>query len=157
MALSPRDVSTGGEKNLKKSGRGAQVPGSLVADLHRPLHATTKDDRGGNDTLVTFFGQPTNFNAEWDSGLMEHTGLTVTAWTDLLNRSGMSEDGSGTPVQWAEESVRVAAEHCYQVPASHEIGQAYLDANLPVLRQQLFRGGVRLAALLNAIFEKAAR
>ena len=88
---------------------------------------------------------------------MEHTGLTVTAWTKELNRSGLSEDGHGTPVQWAEESVRVAAEHCYQIPASHEIGQTYLDAKLPVLRQQLFLGGVRLAALLNGIFEKIAR
>jgi hypothetical protein len=87
---------------------------------------------------------------------MEHTGLTVTAWTDLLNRSGLSEDGSGISVQWAEESVRVAAEHCYRLPPNHEIGQAYLDANLPVLRQQLFRGGDRLAALLNAILERAA-
>jgi hypothetical protein len=127
----------------------------FVADLHQPLHATTNNDRGGNDTKVTFFGQPTNLHAVWDYGLMEHTGLTVAAWTDLLNRLGMSEDGRGKPVQWAEESVRVAAEHCYRVPASHEIGQAYVDANLPVLRQQLFRGGVRLAVLLNAIFQRA--
>jgi nuclease S1 len=128
----------------------------FVADLHQPLHATTKNDRGGNDTKVTFFGHATNLYAVWDYGLMEHAGLTVTAWANLLNRSGLPEDGSGTTVQWAEESVRVAAEHCYRVPASHEIGQAYRDVNLPVLRQQLFRAGVRLATLLNAIFERAA-
>jgi nuclease S1 len=106
---------------------------------------------------VTFFGQPTNLHAVWDSGLMEHTGLTVTAWTDLLNRSGLSADGRGTPVQWAEESVRVAAQHAYRLSASQELGEAYLDGNLSVLKQQLFRGGVRLASLLNAIFEKAGR
>ena len=81
----------------------------FVADRHQPLHATTKNDRGGNNTKVTFFSQPTNLHAVWDSGMMEHTGLTVTAWTDLLNRSGMSKEGWGTPVRWAEESVRVAA------------------------------------------------
>jgi nuclease S1 len=80
----------------------------------------------------------------------------MTAWTDLLNRSGMAEDGRGTPVVWAQESVRVAAEHAYKLPANHELGQAYLDANLPILRQQLLRGGVRLATLLNAIFESAS-
>jgi nuclease S1 len=126
-----------------------------VADLHQPPHATTKNDRGGNDTKVIFFGQTTNLHAVWDYGLMEHTGLTVTAWTDLLNRSGMSEDGRGTPGQWAEESVRVAAQHAYRLPADYELGQAYLDGNLSVLKQQLFRAGVRLASLLNAIFERA--
>ena len=105
---------------------------------------------------MIFFGQPTNLHAVWDYGLMERTGLTVTAWTERLNRSGLSADGRGTPVQWAEESVRVAAQHCYQIPANHELGQAYADANLPIVRQQLFRGGVRLATLLNAIFERAA-
>lgn len=128
----------------------------FVADLHQPLHAANKNDRGGNDTQVTFFGEPTNLHAVWDYGLMEHTGFTVTAWTDLLNRSGLSGDGRGTPVQWAEESVRVAAQHAYLLPTNRELGQAYFDANLPVLKQQLFRGGVRLAALLNAIFEQAA-
>ena len=106
---------------------------------------------------MIFFGQPTNLHAVWDYGLMERTGLTVTAWTDLLNRSGLSEDGRGTAVQWAEESVRVASQHAYRLPTNHELGQAYSDANLGVLEQQLFRGGVRLAALLNAIFERAGR
>jgi len=105
---------------------------------------------------VTFFGQPTNLHAVWDYGLMERTGLTITAWTDLLNRSGLSEDGSGTPVSWAEGSVRVAAQHAYRLPTNHELGQAYLDGNLPVVKQQLFLAGVRLAGLLNAIFERAA-
>ena len=68
----------------------------------------------------------------------------------------MAEDGRGTPVTWAEEAVRVAAEHAYRLPANHELGQAYLDENLPILKQQLFRGGVRLAALLNEIFESAS-
>jgi hypothetical protein len=62
--------------------------------------------------------------------------------------------GRGTPVQWAEESVRVAAQHAYRLPTNHELGQAYFDGNLSVLKQQLFRGGVRLATLLNAIFER---
>ena len=85
-----------------------------------------------------------------------YAGLTVTAWTDLLNRSGISEQGHVRPVQWAEESVRVAAQHAYRLPTNHELGQAYLDGNLPVLTQRLSRGGVRLAALLNVILERAA-
>jgi hypothetical protein len=64
-------------------------------------------------------------------------------------------DEVGTPVAWAEESVRVAAEHAYRLPADHDVGRAYVEANLPVVQQQLWRVGVRLAGLLNAIFERA--
>jgi hypothetical protein len=40
--------------------------------------------------------------------------------------------------------------------AKHALGQAYFDANHPVLQLQLFHSGVRLAAFLNGIFEQAA-
>ena len=59
-------------------------------------------------------------------------------------------------MKWALEGVRVAREHCYQIPADHTIEQAYVDAELPVLRLQLYRAGVRLAAFLSGIFEQAA-
>ena len=128
----------------------------LIADLHNPMHVTTNNDRGGNETKVAFFGTPTNLHALWDVGLMEHTGLTITAWTDTLNRSGLTVPAGGTPIQWALESLRVAREHCYQIPADHALGQAYVDASLPVLQLQLYRAGVRLAASQNGIFEQAA-
>jgi hypothetical protein len=86
---------------------------------------------------------------------IDYTGLTISAWTDSLNRAGFTETGRGTPVSWALEAVRVAADSCYRKPASRELGQAYVDANLPVLRLQLYRAGVRLAGFLNAIFDRA--
>ena len=118
-------------------------------------HKRRGDNDDGDETKVTFFDRPTNVYAVWDVGLMEHTGLTITARTDELNRSGLTVPAGGRPVQWALEAVRMAREHSYQIPADHALGQAYVDANLPVLRLQLYRGGVRLAAFLNAIFDRA--
>jgi hypothetical protein len=103
----------------------------LIADLHNPMHVTTNNDRGGNETKVAFFGTPTNLHALWDVGLMEHTGLTITAWTDTLNRSGQTVPAGGTPVQWALEALRVAREHCYQLPPTMRSGRRMSMRTVP--------------------------
>jgi hypothetical protein len=64
----------------------------------------------------------------------------------------------GTVEDWATESL-LAARQAYQVPESgmrlkpgQELGDAYLNANLPILRQRLYRAGIRLGMVLNETF-----
>ena len=64
----------------------------------------------------------------------------------------------GTVEDWATESL-LAARQAYQVPetgmrlkSGQKLGDAYLEANLPVVRRQLYQGGVRLAIVLNDAF-----
>jgi nuclease S1 len=123
----------------------------FVADLHQPLHSSTNNDRGGNDARVTFLGRETNLHSLWDSGLIEAVSETVTSLTDECERL-KTDAGGGTPIAWAEEAHDVAAKIVYAIPADHMLGRTYLDASLPVLKLQLLRGGVRLAAVLNSIF-----
>jgi hypothetical protein len=77
----------------------------------------------------------------------------VTSLTDAVEKLGARVKPSGTPVTWAEEAHDVARDVAYPIPADHVLGQAYLDAAMPALQLQLLRGGIRLAALLNAIFD----
>ena len=65
----------------------------------------------------------------------------------------------GTVEDWATESL-LAARQAYQVPetgkrlkSGQKLGDAYLEANLPVVRQRLYQGGVRLAMVLNEAFD----
>jgi S1/P1 Nuclease len=65
----------------------------------------------------------------------------------------------GTPETWATESL-LAARQAYQVPetgqrmkSGQKLGDAYVKANLPVVRQRLYRGSVRLATILNEAFD----
>src|SRR5512139_323736 len=77
-------------------------------------------------------------------------------------RGARNLDGIKTDGARATERVRrsppglnaidARSNRAYRLPADHEVGQAYLDANLPILKRQLLRGGVRLATLLNGIF-----
>src|SRR5260221_2870688 len=39
----------------------------LVADVHHPLHVGRGDDRGGNEVVVLWFGEPSNLHSVWDS------------------------------------------------------------------------------------------
>jgi hypothetical protein len=64
----------------------------------------------------------------------------------------------GTVEDWATESL-LAARHAYEVPETGKrlkpgqmLGDAYLEANLPVVRSRLFEAGVRLAWVLNEAF-----
>ncbi len=54
------------------------------------------------------------------------------------------------------ESNKLALSHAYAVPKDGQIGQAYFDRSMPVVNAQLAKAGMRLAALLNAIFDDTA-
>jgi hypothetical protein len=55
----------------------------------------------------------------------------------------------------------LAARQAYQVPetgmrlkSGQKLGDAYLNANLPIVRKRLFQGSVRLALVLNEAFSE---
>ena len=51
------------------------------------------------------------------------------------------------------ESYKLAVSNAYAIPKNGQLGQEYFDKNLPVVTERLQMGGVRLAALLNLIFD----
>jgi hypothetical protein len=56
---------------------------------------------------------------------------------------------AGSPVEWAMEGHRVAAEHVYRLPPGGRLGERYLRASLPLVDRTLISAGVRLARILN--------
>src|ERR1700744_4073720 len=42
----------------------------LVGDAHQPMHVSRAEDRGGNNTSVTFLNMGTNLHGLWDDGLL---------------------------------------------------------------------------------------
>ncbi len=138
----------------------------FVADLHQPLHAGDKTDRGGNEVLVEFLGQtmnavsrtPWNLHAVWDSGILEREVTGVHQYAERLNAwlrvqpAGAFQDGS--VVDWAMESHMIAKESVYAFPPTRQLGEDYYRASVPVLNAQLAKAGVRLAKLLNEALRK---
>jgi hypothetical protein len=126
----------------------------LVGDLHQPLHVGRGDDKGGNDFQVTWFKKGTNLHRVWDSEMIEQVGLSYTELTNSLDHVGEASIAfmqGGTPADWAQEAVRYRKE-VYSVERGAEMGYDYQYKNWPRVQQQLTKGGIRLAGILNDVF-----
>ena len=125
----------------------------FMGDLHQPLHVADNADRGGNRRVVYLAGEKTNLHAIWDGKLLEHLGMTESAYLDRLRREMDTLDLAtlerGTVVDWAMEGHRIAVERAYRLPRSGCIGERYLEANRRIIDRALIAAGVRLARVLN--------
>jgi hypothetical protein len=127
----------------------------FVGDVHQPLHAGHRDDRGGNTWQVRFEGRGSNLHRVWDSSLLASRGLAAPAYARLL------EAHPGAPPQaaagadaavyarWAQESCRITAQPGFY-PQTRRIDAAYVRTERPVAEQRLRVASRRLAAILDA-------
>lgn len=131
----------------------------FVGDVHQPLHCSDNSDRGGNDVKVKFLGKPSNLHRVWDSGIITEANLSAADYADELDSWLESQDTAtiekGTVTEWALESHQLAKDNAYNIPADGDLDSTYVDANQPVVDQQLAFAGLRLAAILNAAFAPA--
>ena len=134
----------------------------FVEDLHMPMHVGDNNDKGGNRTQVRFFDRGTNMHSLWDSGMIEYVCDSEDCWlkdlAELDTPPARAAAMTGTIEDWATESI-LASRQAYVVPetgkrlkSGQKLADAYFDANLPVLRQRLYRASVRLAMVLNQTF-----
>lgn len=131
----------------------------FVGDIHQPMHAIG-EARGGNDIHVSEFGStqcgkyPCNLHAEWDSGLIEHTGRSEQEYVSYLEQmiTAKKLQASGSPEDWANESLRLAKQ--VWVNDGGAIDDAYYKANIGIVDERLALAGLRLAAVLNEALGK---
>jgi len=144
----------------------------LVADVHQPLHAGGRGDKGGNRfqvSLSTDLAPPvfardrsaggvigTNLHAIWDYYLLATPRVSEASYAgrlDALPWPPVARDVSG-PAAWAVESCRVASA---AYPARHAMDRAYLDAQRPQAEQRIRLAAYRLARLLDTTLGTPAR
>lgn len=126
----------------------------IIGDLHQPFHAGNGLDRGGNDIKLKFFWEDSNLHRVWDSGLIDRQQLSYTEWTQILSRKISEQQAKAwmevDPKVWIAESAKLRAT---LYPEGDSISWDYLYQNLPIVKQRLQMGGVRIAAFLNALFK----
>lgn len=126
----------------------------FVGDVHQPLHAGNRDDKGGNDYQVQFDGKGSNLHKVWDSSMLYTRDLQAPAYADRLAALGPVTLPKPIPpldnpyAQWAEESCSIVATNGFY-PDSHTVDDAYVAKYLPVAETRLRLAGKRLADLLN--------
>jgi hypothetical protein len=127
----------------------------LLGDLHQPLHVGREADRGGNSIQLQWFGKGTNLHSVWDSKMIDHYGMSYSELAGSfprLSRRQRRNIQNGSLLNWVEES-RQEAERVYDsVTVGEKLGYSYSYRYWGVVEDQLLKGGVRLAGVLNNIF-----
>jgi hypothetical protein len=128
----------------------------FIGDVHQPLHAGYRDDRGGNDFQVRNRRDGDNLHGFWDQDLLRAVRgeLKVMAHArDLLQQPGAEPDrrwGESAPVAWAEASCEIVQRDDFY-PERGRITPDYIARFSPVADAQLEAAGHRLGALLNTL------
>jgi hypothetical protein len=122
----------------------------LVGDLHQPMHVGQRDDRGGNEVVVLWFGEPSNLHAVWDSGMidrMEMSSVELAEKIDVALPAQVAAWQATSPLAWADES-RAASDPAYAL-GDRRLSWKYLYEHTPVVERRLLQAGIRLAGLLD--------
>lgn len=133
----------------------------FVGDIHQPMHGIG-EARGGNDIRVVEFGSSQcgnhacNLHAEWDSGLIEHTRRSEADYVSYLEQLIQRRHliASGSPTDWANESHELA--RAAWLSDGGSVDESYYAQQITVVDERLALAGLRLAAVLNKVFENQA-
>jgi hypothetical protein len=143
---------------LKKEKNNAEVLKFLVhfiGDLHQPLHLGRKDDKGGNKVDFNWFGRKTNLHAVWDGALIENQRMSYSELSRFLQdkfEPSKAEYKRQTLLQSVEASYAVRnLIYAYDTSDTNNYHYAYFFTGK--LDEMLYRGGIQLANILNAIYK----
>jgi hypothetical protein len=133
----------------------------LMGDLHQPLHVGGTD-LGGNLVDVNWMDRwKTNLHSTWDDEMVDYERLDYTQYARFLDRASEADASrwlAGNTISYADEAVAMRSK-LYVFPddsgkpAVHKVSYKYIGAQRDRMREQLLKGGLRLAGVLNSIFQ----
>lgn len=128
----------------------------LVGDIHQPLHVGRPEDLGGNRVRVLWFNESYNLHQLWDDVLVSFQKLSYTEYATAINFSSKEERKA-----WQQEPMSLWFYNSYQlaekiygdvVGKEDKLGYTYNYKYKALMEDQLLKGGVHLAGMLNEIF-----
>jgi hypothetical protein len=134
----------------------------LMGDLHQPLHVGGTD-QGGNKVDVNWMDRwKTNLHTTWDDEMVDFERLDYKEYARFLDRASQADAArwlKGDTISYADEAVAMRSKlYLFPdgdsgTPAIPKIYYQYTGAQRDRMREQLLKGGLRLAGVLNAIFK----
>lgn len=156
----------------------------FIGDIHQPLHVGFTSDWGGNQQVGTFEGTPDRkLHQVWDEDMIEKRlndefkganatymdyftkRLATGDWASEIDtwRACPTTDASdidACSIHWAQQSVALACSTAYtdqsgnKIETGFDLEDPYYEFAYPVAEMQLAKGGIRLAHVINAIFDR---
>lgn len=130
----------------------------FMGDIHQPMHVGQAEDRGGNTIRVNWFGENVTLHSLWDEKIVNFEELSFTEYATFLNHFTKDEKkdlAKGNFLDWAMDS-RTHIKTVYDVGENNKPGYEYHHKIKPLMEARMKLGGLRLATVLNNIFEKKA-
>lgn len=141
----------------------------LIGDLHQPLHVGGTD-QGGNKVKVNWMGRwETNLHSTWDDEMVDFERLDYTEYARFLDHASEADAVrwlTGDTISYADEAIAMRSKlyvfpddvkkpvkKTAKKPVVYLISYQYIGAQRDRMREQLLKGGLRLAGVLNAIFK----
>jgi len=142
-------------KNDKNDTEALKFLVHFVGDLHQPMHMGSKEDKGGNKVDFNWFGRKTNLHSVWDGGLIENQKMSYSEYSQYLQdkfEPQKAEFKKHNILQSVEASYAVRNMiYSYDTSDSNNYHYVYFFADK--LDEMLYRGGIQLANILNAIYK----
>lgn len=124
----------------------------FVGDLHQPLHVGHEEDQGGNKIKVTWFDKPTNLHSVWDNALVDFQQYSYTEYArilDIASDEQINEWQNSSLEDWFYDTYLIAQKVYSLSPENAKLGYLYNYIFKTDLDNQLLKGGIRLAKILN--------
>lgn len=128
----------------------------FIGDLHQPMHCGRAEDKGGNDIQLRWFDSGTNLHKVWDTNMLNSYGMAYSELADnldIISKDERKQLQQGSVLDWVEESHGLAKKIYASATIGEKLGYRYSYDHLDTAKQQLLKGGVRLAKVLNDIFD----
>ena len=126
----------------------------LVEDLHMPLHTGYASDTEGLAVKVKFDGHTTSLHWVWDEEIIQKKHINADTCLALLSKYTKTEIAGMDKtdiLRWMNESHAYLG-NVYDFKGD-VIDDKYISKNLGIIEMRLSLSGIRLARLLNDIFQ----
>lgn len=129
----------------------------VMGDMHQPMHMGHATDLGGNRVKIKYFNRDKNLHGIWDSDLVESAHKwSYTEWQQQIDRADAEEQAlilQGDVDDWARETLKIARDVYSFFQPGINVSYNQIAYWTPTIEQQLLRGGLRLAHVLNTIYD----
>ena len=130
----------------------------LVGDLHQPLHTGYAIDKGGNTIQVNSPYVSGNLHSVWDTQILEFKQIKLDTCMNFYNKMPKDEIAELRKInelKWVYQS-RSYLDRVYNFENNY-LDKNYIDSNIEVIKHQLVVGGIRLASILDELFNPAVK
>jgi len=127
----------------------------LVGDLHQPMHTARKEDLGGNKVQLLWFGEKSNLHRVWDEGLIDYQQLSYTEYAKAINHPSaidLANWQNSTLKEAVYESYSICNKIYDNIKPDAKLSYRYNFEWIGTVNEQLLKGGIRLAKILNDIY-----